>query len=149
MMKYNKKLGIIDISIQGMIVVAIIISALAALTEDFAIFFILVLQFFLGIYQISSAIIGAAKGRKWKMYYLIIAVIYIILGGVTAGLLSETRWNSDMAFGFLIFLGVVLPLIMGLTYFILTCLEFKNEKSEQKNVSEDLLDEDVLKELNV
>lgn len=148
MFKYNRKLGLADIIIQGIFFAGILISILGLIEDNMAVLFILVFQFFLGLYQIGSGIVGAVKRRKWKMNYLGVVFVYVIVGGISAVLLENARWHNDLAFVLAIFIGIVIPLLIGLGYFILNIKEYqKSERvihSNEKNLEDESLLDDLL-----
>lgn len=137
-----------DIVIQGIILAAIFVSILGLASDSLAVLFILIAQFFLGIYQLGSGIVGAVKSRRWKAIYLGIAFAYLIVGGFSVAFIEEARWGSDLQFVLMIILGMVIPILIGLVYFILSIRELNHPESFQPIVhSRKQGDDDILDDL--
>lgn len=148
MKRYNLKLGIIDIALQGVMLFMAVMSALSMFVEREGFVFVMILQFFIGLYQICSGIIGVALGRKWKIPYLIGAFIYIVVLGVSTAIISEMRGGNDFVVGLAIVGGIIVPYMIAIGYFAMSIKTLKEARSEQEyaNPREEYADETILDE---
>ena len=148
MKRYSLKLGIVDIVIQGMMLFLAVVSAFAIFIDMAGLIYVLLLQFFIGLYQICSGITGAALGRKWKVPYLIGALIYLIVLGAGAAVFSEMRWNGDGIVVLAVIGGMIIPYIIAIGYFTMSIKTFSQARLEQEYLTPttEYMDESILDE---
>lgn len=148
MKRYNLKLGIVDIVIQGLMLLMAIMAALSIFVSREAAIYVMILQFFIGLYQICSGIIGAALGRKWKIPYLIGAFAYIIILGAGTAIISEMRGGGDAIIGLAIVGGIIVPYIIAIGYFVMSIKTFQQARMEEEYAvpKRDFTDESILDE---
>lgn len=92
-----------------------------------AFLYLLLWNLILGSYQLLSALVGAVRGNRKKLYYLVAAIAYLLMffSLVTVFDSSITGTNEQIFFGVFI---ILLPLI-GATYYTFLCWEAKNQNS--------------------
>jgi hypothetical protein len=149
MRRYNLKLGIVDIIIQGMILFFAVLSALAIFIDTTGIIYLLLLQFFIGLYQICSGIIGAALGRKWKIPYLIGTLVFIIVLVGGSALISEiSGGRGDGIVALAIIGGIIVPYTIAIGYFVMSIKTYQEERLENEYSprTEEFMDESILDE---
>ncbi|MGK0389068.1 MAG: hypothetical protein ACI94Y_001804 [Maribacter sp.] len=148
MKRYNLKLGIVDVIIQGAMLCMAVVAALSIFIEFTGILYVLILQFLIGLYQICSGIIGAALGRKWKIPYLIGAFVYLIGGGIVGAIVSEIVGGGDAIAVFAVIGGMIVPYIIAVGYFAMSIRSFLHAKLEEESASPkaDFADESILDE---
>lgn len=88
-----------------------------------AIFILLLWNLVLGIYQLISAMVGAIRGNRMKLYYLAgaIAYLFVVFSAFTA-LDSMINGSNEIAIAGVFF--VLIPL-GGAVYYTLLCREAK------------------------
>jgi len=117
----------LDYGINFFLVVVAAILGLSAIFEASTLFILAFCNFFLGVYQLISAIVGSLRGNEHKRNYLITAIVYLMLLWLGIATL-EGYVPSDFEPVLLIFFIIILPL-GGATYFTFLCYEAKSSRS--------------------
>lgn len=109
---------------QFLLIVAGLIALGAFFEPGGALFILLLWNLVVGGYQLLSALVGAIRGNRKKLYYLVAAIAYlVVLFSIITVFDPNINGQNEMIFA-VIFL-VALPL-SGAVYFTLLCREAKN-----------------------
>jgi len=106
------------------LIVALLVG-FAALFEPYLLVLLALWNFFLGVYQLISAIVGSMRGNKDKQTYLFFAILYLIV--LWAGyLFIGDSFGGDMEMVVLVIAVLLLPLI-GAAYYTYLCFIAKTK----------------------
>ena len=114
----------IDFGINVFLLSIAALIGLGGLVERGIIIYLLLWNLVLGGYQLLSALVGALRGNRKKLYYLVAAIAYLfILYATVTGLDGLINGDNETFFAG-VFL-IMLPL-GGAVYYTLLCRDSKN-----------------------
>ncbi len=145
--EYNKTGGALDLFMQSILYIPTVVFAIGTLWYNEFILAALSIQIFLGIYQVGSGLVGASRGDKWKIQYLLVVMVYFLVWGFGYILLDKLRFPRDMMQILMIIYVMVIPYAIGGYYFLRSILDYKQVRDirAQKDIIEDnILDAGII-----
>jgi hypothetical protein len=120
---WSHRLNTMDYLINLILIGIVALGGLAGLIDKGGLFISLIALFGLGVYQLGRGLIGAIRGNRDKLRYLLSALAFIT-GSVLIGYLLEGRGIDDQL-GFILFFAVLLVSFAGACYYTLLCYRAK------------------------
>lgn len=111
----------LDFGISAVLIVLSLLAGIAALFDGGIILVVMILGFFLGSYQLLSALIGGIRGNRKKLIYLAVALGYLF---AFYGLSNVIEYRLDSAFvGVAVTVGMTIIPLMFAFYYAKLCYD--------------------------
>ena len=114
----------LDYAVNVFLLLIVGLFATGALFERGAFMYLLLWNLVLGAYQLLSALVGAVRGNRKKLYYLVAAIAYLFFLYSMATVFSSGISGTNELVFWSVFV-VALPLA-GAVYYTILCREAKN-----------------------
>jgi hypothetical protein len=105
----------LDLGVSAVLVVLSLLGGLSAIFDTGLIIIVMICVFFLGCYQLLSALIGGIRGNRKKLIYLAVALLYLLVFFGGFDLINDTVGASSSQMIYLIGL-ILIPLTFALYY---------------------------------
>ncbi len=140
----EKRIKNIDCILQAVLYIPTAFTLLCGLINSEFFIIGMIGMIFLGGYQVMSGIIGFARNRNWKSWYLLIVVIYFAVWAI-AYLIPNLAYVIPRELG--IAYIIVLPMIIGAVYLGYCIHDWKIEPARKKlpvEMEDEILDAGVI-----
>ncbi len=148
-MKRGYKFLRVDNIIQWILICTYVAAGLGALVDRDIVIFLLVVQFFLGGWQLLSGIIlFALTKNKKRLNYLLTVLAYFVIFALGSMLIAQGIFKETKAL--MVLSTILVPMVIAFWYFGMTQVDYKEVK-QQKNpdapdkshLQEEILDDGI------